>query len=359
MSATIDLLTRADARSAIEARPLRIAIVTDAWWPQVNGVVRTLTETRRELAALGHDVMMITPERFRTIPCPTYPEIRLSLAAGDAVARLLDDFRPEAVHIATEGPLGWTARRYCLKRGVPFTTAYHTRFPEYVQARFGVPLSWTYSVLRRFHAPAACVMVPTPTVRHDLESWGFRNVVLWSRGVDIDTFNPQPAGENPRDFLKERRPIFLYVGRVAVEKNVEAILELDLPGTKWVVGEGPALATLKRKYGNEVYWAGVLPQHELARFYAAADVFVFPSKTDTFGLVLLEAMACGLPVAAYPVTGPLDVIGNSHAGTLDEDLRSACLRALQIPRAVARAHAERFSWAVCARQFADHLRPLS
>jgi glycosyltransferase involved in cell wall biosynthesis len=353
----VTALSRQESQMA-ETRPLRIAIVTDAWWPQVNGVVRTLTETRRELAALGHEVLMLTPERFRTIPCPTYPEIQLSLAAGGAVARLLDEFGPDAVHIATEGPLGWTARGYCLKREVPFTTAYHTRFPEYVQARFGVPLSWSYAVLRRFHGPAARVMVPTPTVRDDLESWGFRNVVLWSRGVDIQTFNPQPAGENPRDFLKERRPIFLYVGRVAVEKNVEAFLELDLPGTKWVVGEGPALPALKRKYGDGVYWAGVLSQHDLARFYAAADVFVFPSKTDTFGLVLLEAMACGLPVAAYPVTGPLDVIGTSPAGALDNDLRAACLRALEIPRAVARVHAERFSWAACAQQFAEHLRPV-
>jgi glycosyltransferase involved in cell wall biosynthesis len=358
MNADAQALPRAGVQPSAEARPLRIAIVTDAWWPQVNGVVRTLTETRRELAAIGHDVLMVTPERFRTIPCPTYPEIRLSLAAGGAVARLLDEFKPEAVHIATEGPLGWTARRHCLKRAVPFTTAYHTRFPEYVQARFGVPLGWTYAVLRRFHGPAARVMVPTPTVRDDLESWGFRNVVLWSRGVDIDTFNPRPAGDNPRDFLKERRPIFLYVGRVAVEKNVEAFLALDLPGTKWVVGEGPALTALRRKYGDDVYWAGVLSQRDLARFYAAADVFVFPSKTDTFGLVLLEAMACGLPVAAYPVTGPLDVIGGSRAGALDKDLRSACLRALEIPRAVARAHAERFSWAACARQFAEHLRPV-
>jgi glycosyltransferase involved in cell wall biosynthesis len=317
-----------------------------------------IQRARRELAALGHDVLMIAPDRFRTVPCPTYSEIRLSLAAGGEVTRLLDEFRPEAVHVATEGPLGWMARRYCAKRGLAFTTAYHTRFPEYVQARFGVPLAWSYAVLRRFHAPAARVMVPTPTVRHDLEARGFGNVVLWSRGVDTETFNPTPAGDNPRDFLKETRPIFLYVGRVAVEKNVEAFLELDLPGTKWVVGEGPALPQLKRKYGDQVYWAGVLPQQVLARFYAAADVFVFPSKTDTFGLVLLEAMACGLPVAAYPVTGPLDVIGGSDAGALDPDLRAACLSALDIPRAKARAHALKFSWAACARQFAEHLRPL-
>jgi glycosyltransferase involved in cell wall biosynthesis len=346
------------ALSEDSVQPMRIAIVTDAWRPQVNGVVRTLTETRRELCVLGHDVMMITPERFRTIACPTYQEIRLSIAAGGTVARLLDTYKPNAVHIATEGPLGWAARRYCLKHGAPFTTAYHTRFPEYIQARVGMPLTWTYAALRRFHAPAARVMVPTPTVKRDLEAWGFRDVVLWTRGVDIETFTPKPDGANPRDFLKETRPIFLYVGRIAIEKNIEAFLELDLPGTKWVVGEGPALAELKRKYTKDVYWAGVLSQHQLARFYAASDVFVFPSKTDTFGLVLLEAMACGLPVAAYPVTGPLDVIGDSGAGALDWDLRAACIKALEIPREKARAHAQKFSWTVCARQFAEHLRPV-
>jgi glycosyltransferase involved in cell wall biosynthesis len=337
--------------------PMRVCIVTDAWRPQVNGVVRTLTETRRELEALGHKVFMLTPEFFTTLPCPTYPEIRLSLTLPTRVGRLIDEFNPHALHIATEGPLGWAARWYALRRNMPFTTAYHTRFPEYVQARFGIPLTWTYAIMRRFHAPASHVMVPTDVVKRDLERAGFTNVVMWSRGVDVDIFNPNPAGDNPRDFLKETRPIFLYVGRVAVEKNVEAFLKLDLPGTKWVVGEGPALAELKRKY-PQAYFAGVFPQQELARYYAAADVFVFPSKTDTFGLVLLEALACGLPVAAYPVTGPIDVIGNSGAGALDEDLRAACLRALDIDRATARAHALNFSWAAAARQFAEHLRPL-
>lgn len=338
---------------------MKIAIVTDAWEPQVNGVVRTLTQTRLELERLGHAVTMITPLDYRTLPCPTYPEIRLSLTTSRGVGRRIEALAPDALHIATEGPLGWAARRHALRRGLPFTTAYHTRFPEYVAARFGVPLAMTYAFLRRFHAPATHVMAPTPTVIADLEARGFANAVLWSRGVDVATFNPEPAGPNPRDFLKETRPIFLYVGRVAVEKNVEAFLKLDLPGTKWVVGEGPQLADLKRRYGSSVYWAGVLPQRELARFYAAADVFVFPSRTDTFGLVLLEAMACGLPVAAFPVTGPLDVIGRSGAGALDEDLRKACLAALDIPRAAARAHAERFSWAAAARQFADHLRPVA
>jgi glycosyltransferase involved in cell wall biosynthesis len=239
-SATIE---RPAARTGEKATdgPMRVCIVTDAWRPQVNGVVRTLTETRRELEALGHKVFMLTPEFFTTLPCPTYPEIRLSLTLPTRVGRLIDEFNPHALHIATEGPLGWAARWYALRRNMPFTTAYHTRFPEYVQARFGIPLTWTYAIMRRFHAPASHVMVPTDVVKRDLERAGFTNVVMWSRGVDVDIFNPNPAGDNPRDFLKETRPIFLYVGRVAVEKNVEAFLKLDLPGTKWVVGEGPQI----------------------------------------------------------------------------------------------------------------------
>jgi glycosyltransferase involved in cell wall biosynthesis len=341
--------------AADRQRSLRIAIVTDAWRPQVNGVVRTLTETKRQLEAAGHIVEMIAPERFTTFPCPTYPEIRLSLAGAKSVGRLIDAFAPDAVHIATEGPLGWAARTACLARKLPFTTAYHTRFPEYVQARIGAPLSWSYAVLRRFHSAASRVMVPTPTVKADLETWGFANVVLWTRGVDLDLFKP-----GPRDRLQTKPPIFVYVGRVAVEKNVEAFLSLDLPGSKWVVGEGPAMATLKARY-PEASYLGVLQQKELAEVYSAADVFVFPSKTDTFGLVLLEAMACGTPVAAFPVTGPLDVLGDvppaQSGGAMDDDLRAACLRALEIPRERARAHAMRYSWAECARQFAEHLRP--
>jgi glycosyltransferase involved in cell wall biosynthesis len=338
---------------------MRITLVTDAWRPQVNGVVRTLTETRRELEAMGHHVEMITPERFATLPCPSYPEIRLSLAGARRVGRIIEATRCDALHIATEGPLGWAARRHALRTGMPFTTAYHTRFPEYIQPRLGLPLSWSYAIVRGFHAPAARVMAPTPSIVDDLQARGFKNVVLWSRGVDLQTFNPTPEGPNPRDFLKEKRPIFLYVGRVAVEKNVEAFLSLDLPGTKWVVGEGPALPALKRRYGDGVHWAGVLSQHDLARFYAAADVFVFPSLTDTFGLVLLEAMACGLPVAAFDVPGPRDVVGGSGAGVLGADLRAACLAALDIPRSHARRHAETFSWRNAASQFAGHLLPIT
>jgi len=330
---------------------MRVMIVTDAWEPQVNGVVRTLNTTRRELVAMGHRVDILSPLEFRTVPCPTYPDIRLSMLAGRAVRKRIRAYAPHALHIATEGPLGLAARRYALRHGLPFTTAYHTRFPEYVRARFGIPLAWTYRFLRWFHSPAHAVMAPTPAVRNDLEAFGFGNVVLWSRGVDLDVFRLQTSHR-----LDTEHPIFLYVGRVAIEKNVEAFLQLDLPGSKWVVGDGPALAGLRAKYPH-AHYLGVLEQAELAEVYAAADVFVFPSKTDTFGLVLLEAMACGLPVAAYPVTGPIDVLGDSPAGVMHPDLREACMAALNIDRRTARAHAEKFSWRAATEQFVGHLHP--
>ena len=341
---------------------MRILIVTDAWDPQVNGVVRTLKSTRRELERMGHQVDLLTPLEFRTVPCPTYPEIRLSILPGRHVARRMRDAAPDAIHIATEGPLGMAARAAALRDGLPFTTAYHTRFPEYVQARFGIPLSITYRFLRWFHGRAEAVLVPTRVVKRDLEAFGFRaeRVVLWSRGVELDVFKPGPA--TPHDLTK---PIFLYVGRVAVEKNIEAFLKLDLPGSKWVAGEGPQRARLEAQHPG-VRFTGVLDQTALAALYNAADVFVFPSRTDTFGLVLLEALACGCPVAAYPVTGPIDVIGRgvdgaggpTLGGALDDDLRTAALRALAIDRGAARAHAERYSWAACTRQFVAHLHPI-
>jgi glycosyltransferase involved in cell wall biosynthesis len=331
---------------------MKIMIVTDAWKPQVNGVVRTLQTTARELKAMGHEVDFLSPLEFSTLPCPTYPDIRLSLLPGGKVARRLSAFEPDALHIATEGPLGMAARRFALRHGLPFTTAYHTRFPEYVRARSGVPLAWTYAFLRWFHGPSQAVMAPTEVVKRDLASYGFRNVVTWTRGVDLDVFKPQRS-----DRLKSEPPIFLYVGRVAVEKNIEAFLAMDLPGSKWVVGVGPALKGIQARY-PQVNYLGVLEQRELAQVYAAADVFVFPSKTDTFGLVLLEAMACGLPVAAYPVTGPLDVIGDAeNAGVMHEDLRTACLRALQLRREDAAAHARKFSWRAATEQFLAHLHP--
>ncbi len=333
---------------------MKLLIVTDAWHPQVNGVVRTLTTTRAELERLGHQVEVISPDRFRTVPMPTYPEIRLALAPGRRVRQMIEAAQPDAIHIATEGPLGFAARRYCLKRKLPFTTAYHTRFPEYVRDRAPVPLSLSYAFVRRFHAPAHSVMVATASIEADLEKRGFTNIRRWSRGVDTDLFRP-----GPKDlFAHLPRPVFISVGRVAVEKNIEAFLSLDLPGSKVVVGDGPQLAELKAKYPS-VTFVGAKHGDELARHYAAADVFVFPSRTDTFGLVLLEALASGLPVAAFPVPGPLDVIADSPAGVLDTDLRAACLKAVGIDPMICRDHALGFSWQSCAQQFLANLRPFT
>ncbi len=330
---------------------LKILLVTDAWEPQVNGVVRTLKTTARELTAMGHEVRFLTPLEFRTLPCPTYPEIRLSLFPQAKVNRSIREFDPDVLHIATEGPLGMAARRFALRHDFPFTTAYHTRFPEYVHARFRLPIDWSYAWLRYFHGPSKAVMAPTQVVVDDLRANGFANVRLWSRGVDGDIFRPQPSKR-----LDSEPPIFLYVGRVAVEKNVEAFLELDLPGSKWVVGTGPALDRLRERFPAANY-LGVLEREELAQVYAAADVFVFPSRTDTFGLVLLEAMACGLPVAAYPVTGPRDVVGDSKAGVMHEDLRTACLEALKLRREDALARARLFTWRAATEQFFGNLHP--
>lgn len=325
---------------------MRLLIVTDAWSPQVNGVVTTLRTIGDHLTRAGRTVEFLSPNGFRSIPCPTYPEIRLSLLPYRRVCEEIDRFQPDALHLATEGPLGAAARRYCARRGLRFTTAYHTRFPEYVHARTRVPVDLTYRWLRHFHGRAHAMLVPTPAVRRELLSRGFENTVAWSHGVDLGAFTP-----GARDRLDDSpRPIFLYVGRVAIEKNIEAFLRLDLPGTKWVVGEGPLRAQLERRH-PEVRFAGIQSTSELARIYRSADVFVFPSLTDTFGLVMLEAMACGTPVAAFPVTGPVDVIRHSQAGVMDHDLRVACLKALQIPRSVPRAWAEQFSWDASIREF--------
>jgi glycosyltransferase involved in cell wall biosynthesis len=331
---------------------MRIAIVTDAWLPQVNGVVRTLDTVRAKLAEAGHELLMIGPDRFRTLPCPTYPEIRLALLPARAVAALLDGFAPDAIHIATEGPLGMATRRYCLKRGLHFTTSFHTKFAEYVHARARLPVTWTYAWLRRFHAASARVMVATPSLEAELMQHGFARLARWSRGVDTELFRPRtPALELPR-------PVWLYVGRVAVEKNIGAFLALPLEGTKLVVGDGPQLAQLKRRH-PEVHFAGSQQGEALARHYAAADVFVFPSRTDTFGLVLLEALASGVPVAAYPVTGPRDVIDGAPVGCLDEDLATAARGALALPRDACRAHALKFSWDASAQQFLTNLAPVA
>lgn len=330
---------------------MRIAIVTDAWLPQTNGVVRTLTETRRSLERDGHTVLLVTPEGFRTIPCPSYPEIRLSLLPNKGVFRCLDRFAPEALHIATEGPLGLAGRRWGLRRGLPFTTAYHTRFPQYVRARAPVPERLTYGILRWFHGPAARTLVPTEHIRRELDGHGFGPLVIWARGVDTQLFHPGRATS-----LKAERPIAMYMGRVAVEKNVQAFLDLDLPGTKYVVGDGPALPALRRRYPNAVF-TGAKYGEELAGHLVSADVFVFPSRTDTFGLVLLEAMACGVPVAAYPVPGPIDVVEQGVSGVLDENLGRAVKSALALDRSRCREAALRYSWQAATAQFLRHLQP--
>jgi glycosyltransferase involved in cell wall biosynthesis len=332
---------------------LKILIVSDAWIPQVNGVVRTLVALLRELEKMGHRVTMITPDLFRTLPCPFYPEIRLAVGAGGRIGTIIVETKPDAIHIVTEGPLGLAARRWCLKHDHAFTTAYHTRFPEYLAARLVAPRRLVYAALRRFHAPSRGVMVATESVRRALAEHGFINLKPWGRGVDTKLFNPAHRSIEAYDI---KRPIFLTVSRIAVEKNLPAFLDLDLPGSKVVVGEGPQLAELKRRY-PDVHFLGHRENGVLARLYASADVFVFASRTDTFGLVMLEALASGLPVAAYPVPGPLDVIGRSGAGVLDDDLRAAAIAAIAIPSAHCRSHALKFTWTNCARQFVNQLSP--
>lgn len=338
--------------AALRPAPLRLLIVTDAWTPQVNGVVRTLSTMASLLRAAGDAVEVIGPDRFFSLPMPGYKEIRLAVAPWWKLARLVDAYMPCAVHIATEGPLGWAMRGICRRRSWPFTTAFHTKFAEYLEARAGVPAAWSWRMLRYFHGPAQATMAATPTLRAELIARGFTKVLPWTRGVDLDCFRPEPR--DPYAGLP--RPIFLYAGRVAVEKNIAAFLELNLPGSKVVVGDGPQRAALMQRF-PAAHFLGWRDNGALAASYAGADVFVFPSRTDTFGLVLLEAMASGTPVAAFPVTGPLDVVTDPRVGVLDEDLRAACLAALGCDRAAARAHAELFSWDASLAQFRIALAP--
>lgn len=327
---------------------MRLLIATDAWRPQVNGVVRTLERTGEELARLGVEVTMLAASDFRTWPLPTYPEIRLARAFPKTIAGAAAASRPDAVHIATEGPIGFAVRRWCLAAGRPFTTSFHTRFPEYLSARAPIPERLTYAILRRFHNAGRACMVATESLRGELAARGFEHLVPWTRGVDSALFRPRETT------LDLPRPVFLFVGRVAVEKNIGAFLDLDLPGSKVVVGDGPALPALKAAH-PEAHFLGMRAGEALAEAYASADVFVFPSRTDTFGIVLLEALAAGVPVAAYPVPGPVDVIGGSGVGVLDHDLRAAALAALSIPRDTCRTFALSRSWEASARQFLDNI----
>jgi glycosyltransferase involved in cell wall biosynthesis len=331
---------------------MRILIATDAWHPQVNGVVRTLTSLARSASALGAEVEFLTPDGFASLGVPTYPGLRIALPNRREITRRIEAVSPDAIHIATEGPIGWAARAYCLRRKLAFTTSYTTRFPEYIAVRSMIPAALSYAVLRHFHAAGAMTMVATASLRQELSTRGFKKLGSWTRGVDTDLFNPG----NPA-VLDLPRPIFMTVGRVAVEKNLEAFLALDLPGSKIVLGDGPQRAALQRRY-SKVRFLGEKTGADLTSHVAAADVFVFPSRTDTFGVVQLEALACGTPVAAFPVTGPLDVIADRPVGALDEDLRSACIRALGISRAACRSFALERSWENSARQFIGNLSAL-
>lgn len=333
---------------------MRILIVSDAWLPQVNGVVRTLQAVTAELEALGNQVALITPDMFASLPCPTYPEIRLALATERMVGARIARIVPDAVHIATEGPLGLAARRWCVRRGRPFTTAYHTQFPDYIASRTGLPAGWFWNYMRWFHGPAHAVLVSTPAIARVLDAHGVPRTRPWGRGVDLALFRPDGAKHPAIADLPG--PIQLYVGRVAVEKNIEAFLAASHPGSKVVVGDGPQLARLRRLH-PEVTFLGSILGEDLASAYRAADVFVFPSRTDTFGLVMAEALACGVPVAAFPVPGPLDVL-RGPVGCIDPDLDWAIARALECDRAACAAYGRSFSWAESARQFMSALAPL-
>ena len=331
---------------------MRILIATDAWRPQVNGVVRTLTSLARSASALGADIEFLTPDGFPSVGVPTYPGLRIALPNRREIARRIEAVAPDAIHIATEGPIGWAVRAYCRRRKLAFTTSYTTRFPEYIAVRSIIPAALSYAVLRHFHAAAAVTMVATGSLHNELGARGFRKLGFWGRGVDTELFNPDSPAE-----LDLPRPIFMTMGRVAVEKNIEAFLSQDLPGSKVVVGDGPQRAALEHKY-PKVRFLGEKTGADLTAHLAAADVFVFPSRTDTFGVVQLEALACGTPVAAFPVTGPLDVIADHPVGALDQDLRSACLRALDMSRDACRRFALERSWENSARQFIGNLSAL-
>ena len=332
---------------------MSILIVSDAWYPQVNGVVRTLGTVAEELRAMGHDVRVIGPNKFKTVPCPTYPDIALAINAPCKLPALIDSYRPDAIHISTEGPLGYAARRYCLRRKLAFTTACHTKFPEYIHARSRIPTAWTYRIMRHFHSAAERIMVSTASIERELVRNGFSNIVRWSRGVDTDLFRPRDKG-----FFADPRPVALYVGRVAVEKNIAAFLDMSFDGTKVVVGDGPQLKQLRRRY-PDVRFVGMKTGEDLASHFAASDVFVFPSRTDTFGLVLLEALSSGIPVAAYPVAGPVDVIGDTPVGVLRKDLAAATAAALRLSPQACREHALRYSWRRSADQFLRNLVPVT
>ncbi|MGH1542943.1 MAG: glycosyltransferase family 4 protein [Arenicella sp.] len=334
----------------------KLLLITDAWSPQTNGVVTTLKTVLTELEKRGYQTDVIHPGLFNTIPLPFYPEIKLAIMPARKMRRLIEAFKPDHVHIATEGTLGAAAKRIFDNRGWRYTTSLHTKFPEYVNARLPfIKVEWGYSVLKRFHQKASSVLVTTSSLRDELMANGLdkENLVIWGRGVDSDHYRPDPEKLNNAD---KELPLLTYVGRLAIEKNLQAFLDVDVPGRKRLVGDGPQRAELERKY-PEVEFAGYKYGEDLVSEYQQADVFVFPSRTDTFGLVMLEAMACGTPVAAFPVPGPVDVVQQSKTGVLDEDLASAIKGALQLNRQDCREYAEKQSWQAVTQRLLDEIVP--
>lgn len=343
-----------DVLRSPDRKRMKVAIVTDAWHPQTNGVVRTISTTVEHLEKWGHSVEVIGPDQYLSVPCPTYPEIRLALTAPGALGRRLDALSPDAIHIATEGPLGLAARRYCMRRDVSFTTAYHTQFPEYLARRTGMSAQRFWRYIRWFHAPSERVMVATDSISEQLGGQGVAHLHRWSRGVDLDCFNPEAPV--PDEIAQLAGPILLYVGRIAVEKNLEAFLACDYPGTKVLVGDGPQRKALEAQF-PDAYFLGKKTGSELAGCYAGADVFVFPSRTDTFGLVMIEALACGTPVAAFPVAGPMDIV-TDDVGALSEDICRAIDAARYCDRNACAAYGATFSWEQATRQFLNGLDPI-
>ena len=329
----------------------RILVATDAWRPQVNGVVRTLEALAAEAPNHNAALSFLTPEGLPSLPMPTYPDIRLAFAGRRAVAERIEAARPHAIHIATEGPIGYAVRAYCRRHQLPFTTCYHTRYPEYVAARWPVPLKMSYAVLSHFHNAGTGTMAATPALAQELRGHGFRHVLPWQRGIDVDAF----ASGRRVSFEHLPRPIFLCVARVAVEKNIEAFLRLDLPSSKVVVGDGPARAQFEALY-PEAHFTGFLAGQALYDAYASADAFVFPSLTDTYGLVVLEALAAGLPVAAFPVSGPRDILSGATCGILDHDLGKAARAALAIPSSHCRAFAQTHTLKASFESFLANIR---
>lgn len=342
---------------------MKVLIISDAWHPQVNGVVRTYEFLCKELKAMGHQIEVIGPANFSaSLPMPFYPEIKLVIRPYRRLKSLINDFKPDKIHIATEGPLGWAARKYCMDNNISYTSAYHTQFPDYVAKRFAWLIPPLYNavhanairIVHAFHAPSSSVMVSTKSLENQLLDWGFSQKISHvSRGVDFNIFHP----DAPNIFPQIKRPIALYVGRIAIEKNLEDFLNMKWEGSKILVGNGPVRAALERKYPDAIF-VGKKTSRELADHYRSSDVFVFPSKTDTFGIVLIEALACGLPVAAYNVMGPMDIITDKSLGTLDDhDLSKASIEALRtaIPHICAEHVKKHYSWKKAGEQFVDML----